>query len=98
MKEAVGVLLEGTPNDVDITKLREAMKELPSVTDVHDLHVWSLTSGVNAMSAHVVVAAETNTQNGMLTRLNELITLKFKIAHTTLQLELHAYQEKEAHL
>lgn len=98
MKDAVGVLLEGTPYDVDITKLRETMKQVPGVTDVHDLHVWSLTSGVNAMSAHVVVAAEINTQNGMLTRLNELITSKFNIAHTTLQLEWPAYQEKEAHL
>jgi len=98
MKDAVGVLLEGTPYDVDITQLRESMKQVPGVTDVHDLHVWSLTSGVNAMSAHVVVTAEINTQNGILTRLNELITSKFNIAHTTLQLELPAYQEKEAHL
>ena len=97
MKEAVGVLLEGTPYDVDITKLREAMKELPGVTDVHDLHVWSLTSGVNAMSAHVVVTDE-KAQNGILTTLNQEITSKFNIAHTTIQLERSGYKEKEPHL
>ena len=98
MKDAIGVLLEGTPYDVDIAKLRETLKQVPGVIDVHDLHVWSLTSGVNAMSAHVVVAAEINAQNGTLTSLNDLIKSKFNIAHTTLQLELPAYQEKETHL
>ena len=98
MKDAVGVLLEGTPYDVDITKLRETMKQVPGVTDVHDLHVWSLTSGVNAMSAHVVVTGEINTRNGILITMNDLITSKFNIAHTTLQLEWPAYQEKETHL
>lgn len=98
MKDAVGVLLEGTPYDVDLPKLRETMKQVPGVTDVHDLHVWSLTSGVNAMSAHVVVTGEINTRNGILITMNDLITSKFNIAHTTLQLEWPAYQEKETHL
>ena len=97
MKEAVGVLLEGTPTDVDITKLREAMKQVPGVSDVHDLHVWSLTSGVNAMSAHVVLTDE-KAQNGILTTLNQEVTSKFTIAHTTIQLEQPSDKEKETHL
>ena len=51
--EAVNVLLEGTPKDVDITLLRRSLEDIPGVLALHDLHVWSLTSGVNAMSAHV---------------------------------------------
>jgi len=52
---AVGVLLEGTPSDVNVAALREAISKIDGVRDVHDLHIWSLTSGVNAMSLHVVV-------------------------------------------
>jgi cobalt-zinc-cadmium efflux system protein len=54
LKEAINVLLEGTPKDVDIHGLRQSLEQVPGVKNVHDLHVWSLTSSVNAMSAHVV--------------------------------------------
>ena len=54
MADAVGVLLEGTPADVNIGELRAAIAAIRGVADVHDLHVWSLTSGVNALSVHVV--------------------------------------------
>ena len=55
MKEAVDVLHEGTPSDVNLANLRQALNEIEGVADVHDLHVWSLTSGVNAVSAHAVL-------------------------------------------
>src|SRR5438105_4029909 len=55
LTEAVGVLLEGTPADVNLPAVREALQALPGVAAVHDLHVWTLTSGVNALSAHVVL-------------------------------------------
>ena len=64
---------------------------------MHDLHVWSLTSGVNAMSAHVVVN-ESLTNNEMLDIINNAITSKFKISHTTFQLEAKDYKESEVHL
>lgn len=97
LKDAVGVLLEGTPYDVDIVKLRDAIRSIPEVSDVHDLHVWSLTSGVNAMSAHVVMRGD-SPQNGILATINKTVTSKFKIAHTTIQLELPGYKEGESHL
>ncbi|MFN2512916.1 MAG: TolC family protein [Pyrinomonadaceae bacterium] len=56
LRDAVGVLLEGTPADVNLAALREAIKDVAGVADVHDLHVWSLTSDVNAMSVHAVLA------------------------------------------
>ncbi|GAB3833186.1 cation diffusion facilitator family transporter [Pontibacter rugosus] len=99
LKEAVGVLLEGTPSDVNIEELRRCIAALKGVEEVHDLHVWSLTSGVNAMSAHVVVTANDNTSyNEMLKRINQGVTSNFKISHTTIQLESRGHEENETHL
>lgn len=99
LKEAVGVLLEGTPADVNIEELRKCIAALEGVKEVHDLHVWSLTSGVNAMSAHVVVATDNNASyNEMLKRISQDVTFNFKISHTTIQLESRGHEENEIHL
>ncbi|MEE6128030.1 cation diffusion facilitator family transporter [Chryseobacterium arthrosphaerae] len=97
LKEAVNVLLEGTPKDVDIHGLRKSLQEIPGVKNIHDLHVWSLTSGVNAMSAHVVKENGTS-QNQLLKTLTEKTVNTFKISHTTFQIEDEGYEEHEAHL
>lgn len=97
LKEATGVLLEGTPRDVSLEELRRSILSVPGVVGTHDLHVWSLTSGINALSAHVVVTEGTS-YNDVLTELTEVITSKFTISHTTIQLELSGYKEKETHL
>jgi cobalt-zinc-cadmium efflux system protein len=97
LKEAVNVLLEGTPKDVDIHQLRQSLEEVSGVKNVHDLHVWSLTSSVNAMSAHIV--RDTGTaQNPLLKTLTEVTTGNFKISHTTFQIEEEGYEEQEMHL
>ena len=101
LKEATHVLLEGTPSDVDIEKLRSSIKEIQNVSDVHDLHVWSLTSGVNAMSVHIVLDKPAKSTNRMLELIDNEIKSKYKIAHTTLQLEIletKPFSEKEIHL
>ncbi|MFN1219543.1 cation diffusion facilitator family transporter [Chryseobacterium kwangjuense] len=97
LKEAINVLLEGTPKDVDIHKLRQSLEEIPGVKNVHDLHVWSLTSSVNAMSAHVV-KDNGIAQNRLLKTLTEVTTSNFKIGHTTFQIEEEGYEEQEVHL
>lgn len=97
LKEAVNVLLEGTPKDVDIHQLRKSLEEVQGVKDVHDLHVWSLTSSVNAMSAHIVKDQGT-VQNQLLKTLTEAVTQNFKISHTTFQIEEDGYEEQEVHL
>ena len=97
LKDAVRVLLEGTPYDVDIVKLRDTIKNIRGIKDVHDLHVWSLTSGVNAMSAHVVIEG-VNSESEMLTTINKTVKSEFMISHTTIQLELPGYTEPETHL
>jgi len=97
MREAAGVLLEGTPADVNLASLRAAMSAVEGVAGVHDLHVWTLTSDVNAMSAHVVRAAEAD-HDAVLLAVRRKITADFKIAHVTLQVESVGCEEHETHL
>ncbi|MDR6156684.1 cobalt-zinc-cadmium efflux system protein [Chryseobacterium sp. SLBN-27] len=97
LMEAVNVLLEGTPKDVDISKLRASLEELPGIKELHDLHVWSLTSGVNAMSAHVI-ADDNKNRNEILQILKDKATTDFKITHTTFQIEYEGYDESVIHL
>ncbi|MBK1439832.1 cation transporter [Parapedobacter sp. ISTM3] len=97
LMEAINVLLEGVPKGIDIMELRKSLEAIPGVKELHDLHVWSLTSGVNAMSAHVVVENR-NDLNTLLKTLNDNATTNFKIFHTTFQIEDEGYAEGEIHL
>lgn len=97
LREAVGILLEGTPSDVNLTAVRETVGRIPGVREMHDLHVWTLTSGVNAMSAHVVVA-DTSRHDEVLTTVHEVVTKNFPIEHLTVQIERVGWRDCEAHL
>lgn len=96
LRDVVGVLLEGTPSDVNLTALREAMTGISGVANVHDLHVWSLTSGVNAMSTHVVMA-DGAASDKLLERIRQLVTSDFPIAHVTIQIEVNPCGDREVH-
>jgi cobalt-zinc-cadmium efflux system protein len=86
LRQAVNVLLEGTPAHIDVRALEAAMREVPGVRRVHDLHVWTLTSGKDAMSAHVVVDGVA--EGDRLTRtLHDLLHERFGVEHTTIQIE-----------
>lgn len=97
LKDAVGVLLEGTPSDVNIATLRETLSKLEGVAEIHDLHVWSLTSGVNALSVHAVLASGAE-HDDVLTRVHDCCTHEFKIAHVTAQTEHNGFACHETHL
>lgn len=97
LKDAVGILLEGTPSDVNIASLRESLKKIAGVADIHDLHVWALTSGMNAMSVHAVLA-DGSEHDDVLARLHACCTNEFKISHTTIQTERGDFASHEAHL
>jgi cobalt-zinc-cadmium efflux system protein len=86
VREAVHVLLEGTPPEVDIAALRRALEGVPGVKAVHDLHVWTLTSGVHALSAHAVLQ-EGAAHGIVLGALRARVTGEFPISHVTVQLE-----------
>jgi cobalt-zinc-cadmium efflux system protein len=86
LREALHVLLEGTPREVDLTALRQTMEAVPGVKTVHDLHVWTLTSGVHALSAHAILQ-EGATHGQVLGDLRSRVTAGFPISHVTVQLE-----------
>lgn len=92
LKDAVGVLLEGTPADVNVALLKEKILKIEGVIDVHDLHVWSLTSGINAMSAHVAIKEGVSAKN-ILENIQAIIKTEFNIAHTTIQIDETGYIE-----
>jgi cobalt-zinc-cadmium efflux system protein len=97
LKDAVGVLLEGTPSDVNIAELRVSLSKIEGVAEVHDLHVWSLTSGMNAMSVHAVLGDGAE-HDDVLARVHEICTHTYKISHLTVQTERSGFAEHETHL
>jgi len=86
LRQAVNVLLEGTPAHLELGEIERAIEETPGVRRVHDLHVWTLTSGREAMSAHVVVGDLAGGER-LLERLHALLHARFGVDHTTIQLE-----------
>jgi cobalt-zinc-cadmium efflux system protein len=94
LKEAVAVLMESAPGSIDVDALRDAILALEGVVGVCDLHVWTVTSGMESMSAHVVVA-EGNGGTDMLRRVRDLVHDRFGIDHVTVQLEPEGFEERE---
>jgi cobalt-zinc-cadmium efflux system protein len=86
LREAIDVLLEATPRDVDVDTLRDHVLACSGVLDIHDLHVWTITSGVNVISAHVVVHRGAD-PSLVLDDLENCLRGDFDIEHSTFQLE-----------
>lgn len=88
LKESVNILLEGVPRDVDYQTVEKLITEKPGVLSIHDLHIWTLTSGIYALSVHVIMDPETKLM--MATELSESIKAElvetFKITHTTIEI------------
>lgn len=96
LRDAVNVLLEATPAGLDTDKIRAHMLEVPGVTDVHDLHVWTITSGMPAMSAHVVVDDSRAPAGGpVLDQLGGCLGSHFDVRHCTFQLEPQGHAAHE---
>jgi cobalt-zinc-cadmium efflux system protein len=98
LREAVDVLLEASPRGIDLTEVRRHMTELGGVQGVHELHAWTITSGLPVLSAHVVVDAEilADGRSGvMLDRLQECLRGHFDVEHSTFQLELAGHVDHE---
>jgi cobalt-zinc-cadmium efflux system protein len=86
LRQAVNVLLEGTPAHLELADIEDAMLRVAGVRRVHDLHVWTLTSGREAMSAHVIVE-DVREHDRLLESLHTVLHARFGIDHTTIQLE-----------
>jgi cobalt-zinc-cadmium efflux system protein len=96
------VLLEATPKNVDVASIREHIMSADGVVDVHDIHIWTITSGVPVFSAHVVVADATLHAEGIdrvLDRLSGCLGSHFDTEHCTFQIEpvSHANHETRHH-
>ncbi|MGZ4592135.1 MAG: cation diffusion facilitator family transporter [Actinomycetes bacterium] len=102
LREAVHVLVEGAPRGVDLEELRGHLTSVPGVVDVHDLHVWTITSGMPVLSAHVVVDSPAPVacgEHGVLDQLAACVGDHFDVAHSTFQIEPagHGSHEHAAH-
>jgi cobalt-zinc-cadmium efflux system protein len=94
LREAVDVLLEATPKDVDMDEVREHILEAPGVREVHDLHAWTITSGMNVVSAHVVIDKNASGP-AVLDHLCRCLSSQFDIEHSTFQLESESRERLE---
>ncbi len=98
LRDCVRVLLEAAPPGLDVDQVRRHLAEADGVTDVHDLHAWSITSGMPALSAHVTVTEEALAGRGVGQILDELgacVAEHFGIEHATFQVEPERHQEHE---
>ncbi|MGY0490467.1 cation diffusion facilitator family transporter [Streptomyces sp. WG-D5] len=101
LRETLNVLLESAPKGVDMAQVRAHILALPGVEDVHDLHAWTITSGMPVLSAHVVVSPEMLGSIGhekMLHELQGCLGDHFDVEHCTFQLEPTGHAEHEARL
>jgi cobalt-zinc-cadmium efflux system protein len=98
LREAINILLEASPKGIDLAEIRRHMRELPGVRDVHELHAWTITSGLPVLTAHVVVESDvlTGGQSAMmLDKLQDCLRGHFDVAHSTFQLEPAGHAEHE---
>ena len=88
LRDALHILMEGTPRQIDTARIRALLLEQPEVTDIHDLHVWSITSGEHALASHVVLKQDQRLSEvqQLLHRLEDLLHAQ-GIGHVTLQVE-----------
>ena len=86
LRAAVDVLLEATPSRIDLVELERALLDVPGVRRVHDIHVWTITSGFDAMSGHAEVVADRGC-GPALAGMRQVLRDRFGIEHTTIQVE-----------
>jgi cobalt-zinc-cadmium efflux system protein len=87
LKASMNVLLEGAPEGLGIAEVKDAIAGVPGVESVHDLHVWSITSGKSSLTAHVVQSAAVSDPQELLLSIRQLVASKYDIHHSTIQIE-----------
>ena len=98
LRDAVLVLLETTPAHLDLDDVREHLREVAGVVDVHDLHAWSITSGMPSLSAHVTVTDASLADRGvgsLLDEFSECVSAHFDVDHVTFQIEPESHRDHE---
>jgi cobalt-zinc-cadmium efflux system protein len=95
LKQSVSIIMESAPEHIDVEAIRTALCEVEGVNTVHDLHVWSITTGMVCLSGHAVITEQTDQQQ-VLAQLNAILRDRFSIQHTTLQIEQCSAQGTDA--
>jgi cobalt-zinc-cadmium efflux system protein len=96
LREAVAILMESAPAHIDVDEVRDTIISLPGVIAVHDLHVWTITSGMESLSAHLVVE-EGREGRALLARVRATLHDRFGIDHITVQLEPEEFEPCRSH-
>ena len=94
IREGIDILMESVPSNIDLDQLREDLLAVQGTAEVHDLHVWCLTSREFALAAHAVVAPDAD-QDRVLSDMHQMLEVKFKIRHMTVQLERDSRRHRE---
>lgn len=94
LKESVDILLEAVPVDIDYGAVEKYILERPGVKSLHDLHIWTITSGITALSSHIIMKEETSFSqiNDVVSDIKLYLNSEFKIEHTTIEV----HREKDA--
>lgn len=88
IRSSTHILLEGAPRELDMQQVIATLKQMDGVVDVHDLHVWTISTGMDALSGHVVVRDQMLSQSSkLLDEINRVLAERYNITHTTIQLE-----------
>jgi cobalt-zinc-cadmium efflux system protein len=88
IRESLNILLEGLPRGIRRDDVCDALREVAGVVDIHDLHIWSLSSAAHALSCHAVIEDLPPSESGaILSRMNHMLADRFEIRHTTIQFE-----------
>lgn len=91
---SIHILMEGTPITIDYDKVEEVLKKIPGVINVHDLHIWTITSGIDSLSCHLLIENDTNQQEILKLAIQQ-IEKHFSIQHTTIQIETTDFQHHD---
>jgi cobalt-zinc-cadmium efflux system protein len=88
IRESTHILMEAVPEHIDLQKVSDDIQKITYVKEVHDLHVWSITSDVYALSSHILIdAKDTNSLNKIVSQIKEMLKSKYNITHTVIQSE-----------
>lgn len=89
IKETYVILMEGTPEKIDFEEVVETLRSIPGVIDIHDIHIWSLTSNRNAMSGHIIVDGNLTVKESqaIIHMIEDLLDKKYRIGYVSIQVE-----------
>lgn len=94
LSDSVRVLMQSAPAGIDVVELKDALAATPGVVEVHDLHVWTITSGMDSVSCHVV-SDGTQSSHALLQAVRHVVIQQFSIDHVTIQIEPEGFEEPE---